>query len=185
MPTTPPHGCVLALIRLDAGTKLRVSDVERHCVPTDMDDIDRHILRVLQRDGRTQNVDLARIVGLSPSPCLRRVRRLEGTGVITRYTALLDGRKIGIALTVFARISLISQDAETVERFAVMVRELPQVVECHVMAGECDALLRVVAADLDGYRHFQSTYLTRANGVQTVKTDIPMQRVKLSTELPI
>ena len=85
----------------------------------------------------------------------------------------------------FARISLISQDAETVERFAVMVRELPQVVECHVMAGECDALLRVVAADLDGYRHFQSTYLTRANGVQTVKTDIPMQRVKLSTELPI
>lgn len=154
-------------------------------MPTELDDIDRSILRVLQRDGRTQNVDLARIVGLSPSPCLRRVKRLEDAGVIMRYAALLDGSKIGIAITVFARISLISQDAETVEGFADMVRRLPQVVECHVMAGECDALLRVVAADLDSYRRFQTTYLTRANGVQTVKTDIPMQQVKLSTELPI
>lgn len=152
---------------------------------TNLDDIDRHILRVLQRDGRMQNVELAGIVGLSPSPCLRRVKRLEDAGVIMRYVALIDGMKVGIALTVFARISLISQDAETVEKFAVMVRGLRQVVECHIMAGECDALLRVVAADLDSYRHFQSTYLTRANGVQTVKTDIPMQRVKLSTELPI
>ena len=125
------------------------------------------------------------MVGLSPSPCLRRVRRLEQEGVIQRYVALLDPAKVGIGLTVFARVSLSSQDAETVERFAAAMRGLVQVVECHIMAGECDALLRVVAADLDDYRTFQSVHLTRANGVQIVKTDIPMQKVKLSTELPV
>lgn len=154
-------------------------------MPTELDDIDRQILRALQRDGRLQNVELARAVGLSPSPCLRRVRLLEEAGVIERYTALLSGAKLGIGLVVFARITLVTQDAEAVEHFATVVRNLPQVVECYIMAGECDALLRVVAADLDDYRRFQSTHLTRANGVQTVKTDIPLQRVKLSTELPL
>ena len=143
------------------------------------------ILRALQRDGRLQNVDLARQVGLSASPCLRRVRRLESEGIIEPYTALLSAAKIGVGLTVFARISLISQDAEAIDQFAATIRKLPQVVEAHIMAGECDALLRVVAADLDAYREFQSTHLTRKNGIQTVKTDIPMQRIKLSTELPL
>jgi DNA-binding Lrp family transcriptional regulator len=151
----------------------------------ELDHIDRRILQALQRDGRLQNVELAKRVGLSPSPCLRRVRLLEKAGVIERYTALLNASKIGINLTVFARVSLVSQDAEMVEQFANMIKKLPQVVECHIMAGECDALLRVVAADLDGYRKFQSTHLTRKNGVQTVKTDIPMQKIKLSTDLPL
>lgn len=150
-----------------------------------IDQIDRRILRALQKDGRLQNVELAKRVGLSPSPCLRRVRRLEEAGVIDRYAALLDASKIGVNLTVFARISLMSQDAETVERFTHAMRNLPQVVECYVMAGECDALLRVVAADLDDYRRFQSTHLTRVNAVQTVKTDIPLQKIKLSSELPL
>jgi Lrp/AsnC family transcriptional regulator, leucine-responsive regulatory protein len=154
-------------------------------MPSTLDEIDRRVLRALQRDGRLQNVELARIVGLSASPCLRRVKRLEDEGVITGYVALLNAAKIDVGLTVFARISLVSQDAETLDGFAAMVGKLPQVVECHIVAGECDALLRVVAADFDCYRQFQSTYLTRANGVQTVKTDIPMQRVKLSTELPV
>jgi Lrp/AsnC family transcriptional regulator, repressor for azl operon len=114
-----------------------------------------------------------------------RSTRLESEGIIERYTAVLNASKIGVGLTVFARISLISQDAESVEQFATTIRKLPQVVEAHIMAGECDALLRVVAADLDSYRQFQSTHLTRKNGVQTVKTDIPMQRIKLSSELPV
>jgi Lrp/AsnC family transcriptional regulator, leucine-responsive regulatory protein len=150
-----------------------------------LDPIDRRILRALQKDGRLQNVELAKRVGLSPSPCLRRVRRLEEAGVIDRYAALLDASKIGVNLTVFARVSLVSQDAETVDRFTNAMRNLPQVVECYVMAGECDALLRVVAADLDDYRRFQSTHLTRVNAVQTVKTDIPLQKIKLSSELPL
>ncbi|MEJ1117128.1 Lrp/AsnC family transcriptional regulator [Phyllobacterium sp. CCNWLW109] len=150
-----------------------------------LDQIDRAILTHIQADGRIQNLELANRVGLSPSPCLRRVKRLEDIGVIRRYTALLDASKIGLGLTVFSRISLVAQDAETVENFAQAMNALPQVVECHIMAGECDALLRVVASDLDGYRQFQMAHLTRKNGVQTVKTDIPMQTVKLLTELPL
>jgi DNA-binding Lrp family transcriptional regulator len=150
-----------------------------------LDQIDRRILRALQRDGRLQIVELAKRVGLSPSPCLRRLRRLEKSGVIDRYAALLDASKIGLGLVIFARVSLVSQDAETVAQFTRAIRDLPQVVECHIMAGECDALLRVVAADLDDYRRFQNDHLTRINAVQTVKTDIPLQRVKLSVELPV
>ncbi len=150
-----------------------------------LDAIDRRILRALQRDGRLQNVELAKQVGLSPSPCLRRVRLLEEAGVIERYVALLDASKIGMGLTVFVRVWLTGQDMETVERFTDSVKQLPQVVECHLMAGDCDFLLRVVAADLDAYRRFQIEHLTRIAGVQSVKTDIPMQKIKLSTEMPL
>lgn len=154
-------------------------------MPMKLDDIDRRILRALQRDGRMQNTDLAEAVGLSPSPCLRRVRLLEEAGVIVRYVAVVDPAKVGLGLTLFARISLTAQDAETIDRFIEAMRDLPQVVECHVVLGESDALLRVVAADLDDYRRFQSTHLTRKNGVQTVKTDLPSQLVKQTLALPI
>ncbi len=151
----------------------------------ELDAIDRRILRALQRDGRLQNVELAKQVGLSPSPCLRRVRLLEEAGIIERYVALLNPSKIGMGLTVFVRVWLTGQDAETVDRFTESVKKLPEVVECHLMAGDCDFLLRVVAADLDAYRRFQMEHLTRIPGVQSVKTDIPMQKIKLSTELPL
>jgi DNA-binding Lrp family transcriptional regulator len=154
-------------------------------VPIELDRIDRAILAAIQSEGRIQNLDLASRVGLSPSPCLRRLKRLEDAGVVRGYVALLDGDKVGIGLTVFARISLVAQDAETVETFAQAMNALPQVVECHIMAGECDALLRVVASDLTGYRKFQMAHLTRQNGVQSVKTDVPIQTVKSSTELPV
>jgi len=177
-------------IHLDDGMQrqwYRRIDTERmsNRIPIRIDQIDRRILRALQRDGRLQNVELAKQVGLSPSPCLRRVRRLEQTGVIDRYVAVIDAAKVGIGLEVFARVRLVTQDAETVERFSRAMRSLPQVVECHIMAGECDALLRVVAADIDDYRNFQSTHLTRNNAVESVKTDIPLQKVKLVSELPI
>jgi len=150
-----------------------------------LDDIDRRILEALQRNGRLQNVELARMVGLSPSPCLRRVKRLEEAGVIERYVALLDPAKIGVGLTVFARVWLTAQDEQTVERFTEAIRQLPQVAECHLMAGDCDFLLRVVAKDLDDYRRFQIAHLTRSHGVQSIKTDIPMERIKQSSELPL
>jgi Lrp/AsnC family leucine-responsive transcriptional regulator len=150
-----------------------------------LDKIDRRILRALQEDGRIQNVDLARKVGLSPSPCLRRVRILEESGVIDRYVALLDASKIGAGLTIFARIWLKAQDAQTVEIFTEEIKRLPQIVECHLMAGDCDFLLRVVAADLNAYRQFQVDHLTRIRGVQSVKTEIPMQKIKLTSELPL
>ena len=150
-----------------------------------LDGIDRRILRVLQENGRIQNVDLAEKVGLSPSPCLRRVKMLEESGVIERYVALLDASKIGVGLTVFARVWLTGQDVATVEHFVAEVKRLPQVVECHLMTGDCDFLLRVVAADLEEYRQFQVDHLTRIEGVQSVKTDVPMQKIKLTSELPL
>ncbi len=150
-----------------------------------LDDTDRRILMALQRNGRLQNVELARMVGLSPSPCLRRVKLLEEAGVIERYVALLNPAEIGVGLTLFARVWLTAQDEQTVERFTEMIRRVPQVVECHLMAGDSDFLLRVVAKDLDDYRHFQIAHLTRSNGVQSIKTEIPMQRIKHSTELPL
>lgn len=151
----------------------------------EFDAIDRRILKALQRDARLQNVELAKEVGLSASPCLRRVRLLEEAGVIERYVALLNPAKIGKGLTVFARIWLTGQDAKTVDHFTDEVRLLPQVLECHLMAGDCDFLLRIVAADLDDYRRFQVEHLTRIAGVQSVKTEIPMQKIKLTSELPL
>lgn len=150
-----------------------------------LDEIDRRILRALQKDGRVQNTELAETVGLSPSPCLRRVKLLEQAGIIERYVALLDATKVGMGLTVFARIWLTAQDSDTVNAFTEEMKHLPQIVECHLMAGDCDFLLRVVAADLDDYRRFQVNHLTRIKGVKSVKTDIPMQKIKLTSELPI
>ena len=150
-----------------------------------LDDIDRRILRALQQDGRIQNIELAARVGLSPSPCLRRVKMLEDAGIIRRYVALLDASKIDMGLTVFARVWLTGQDVDTVDHFTSEIEALPQVVECHLMAGDCDFLLRVVARDLDDYRKFQINHLTRIKGVQSVKTEIPMQNIKLTSELPL
>lgn len=150
-----------------------------------LDDLDKRILRELQRDGRIQNNELARRVGLSPSPCLRRVRRLEKAGVISGYVAVIDQAKIGLRHSMFVRVWLTAQDAETVELFIAAMRRLPEVVECYIMLGESDALLRVVVADLDDYRRFQSTHLSRKNGIQNVKTDVPSETVKQTFSLPV
>lgn len=154
-------------------------------MPIKLDDIDRRILRALQRDGRLQNVELAKEVGLSPSPCLRRVKLLEEAGIIDRYVAVLNAARIGLSLSMFARVWLTAQDAETIDHFMDAMKQLPQVMECYIMLGESDALLRVVVADLDDYRRFQAAHLTRKNGIQNVKTDVPSQIVKQTYTLPL
>src|SRR5579859_2479224 len=154
-------------------------------MPIRLDETDKRILRTLQDNARLPNTDLAREVGLSPSPCLRRVKLLEEAGVIDRYVAVLDPAKVGAGLTLFTRVWLTAQDADTIDRFIRAMQRLPQVMECYIMLGDCDALLRVAVADLDDYRHFQSTHLTRANGIQNVKTDMPSQVVKRSYALPL
>ena len=154
-------------------------------MPTALDEIDKRILRALQRDGRLQNNDLAKAVGLSPSPCLRRARILEEAGVIDRYVAVLNPAKIGKGLTFFTRIWLKTQDEDTIEHFVAEVAKLPQVLECYLMLGDCDALVRVVAADIDDYRRFQSDHLSRISGVQNVITEVRSQTIKQSSELPL
>lgn len=150
-----------------------------------LDAIDRRILAALQRDGRLTNIELAKKVGLSPSPCLRRVRLLEEAGLIDGYVALLNAERLGLGMSVFVRVWLEGQDENTVQHFISRVEILDHVVECHLMAGDCDFLLRVVAANLDAYRQFQAEHLARIEGVRSLKTDIPMQRVKLTTALPV
>ena len=151
----------------------------------DLDDIDRRILRELQKDGRIQNNELAQKVGLSPSPCLRRVKLLEERGLIDRYVAVLDQAKLGLSMSMFVRVWLLAQDTETIEVFISAMKRLPEVVECYIMLGESDALLKVVCVDIEDYRRFQRTNLTRQNGIQNVKTDVPSQVVKQSFALPI
>lgn len=154
-------------------------------MPSGLDAIDRAILRILQREGKIQNTELAERVGLSPSPCLRRVRLLDEAGIIQRYVAILDAAKLGMGFTVYARVWLTGQDEETVVPFVEEIKKLPQVVECYLMAGDCDFLLRVVAPDLDGYRRFQIEHLGRIKGVRNIKSEIPMQRIKQSPEIPV
>ena len=136
------------------------------------------------RDGARWSWRAAEVV-LSPSPCLRRVRVLEENGIIARYAAILEASKVGMGLTVFACVYLTGQGEDQVSHFIEEIGKLSQVVECHLMAGDCDFLLRVVAEDLAGYRRFQGERLARIKGVQSIKTDIPMQMVKLSWELPL
>ena len=150
-----------------------------------IDAIDRRILAELQADGRLTNNDLAERIGLSPSPCLRRVRALEAAGLIKGYAALLDPAQLDLGTSVFVRVWLAGQDDQTVQRFTDSILALPHVVECHMMAGDCDFLLRVVARDLDSYRRFQAEKLARIDGVQSLKTDIPLQRIKLTMALPL
>ncbi|HGH3627418.1 TPA: Lrp/AsnC family transcriptional regulator [Acinetobacter baumannii] len=150
-----------------------------------MDRMDKHILSVLQKNGRISNNELATIVGLSPSPCLRRVKLLEKQGIIQKYVAILDAEKIGKKLTLFTRIWLVQQDIDTVNQFVDVVKDLPEVVECHLMGGDCDFLLKVVCNDLNAYRKFQNEYLTRKIGIQNIKTEIPMQNIKSTTEIPV
>jgi len=151
----------------------------------EMDDIDRRILRELQKDGRVQNNELARRVGLSPSPCLRRVKLLEEAGVISRYVAVVDQAKVGLGLSMFVKVWLLAQDTQTIEVFIKAMQRLPEVVECYIMLGESDALMKVVVSDIEDYRRFQRANLTRQNGIQNVKTDVPSEVVKQAFALPV
>ena len=150
-----------------------------------LDRTDKSIIRALQKNGRIQNNDLAKEIGLSPSSCLRRVKILEEAGVIQNYTTVVDPQKIGLQLILFSRIWLVGQDAETIDTFIEAMKELPQVMECYIILGECDAMLKVVVPDLESYRKFQSAHLTKKNGITSVKTDLPSQIIKQSFQLPL
>ena len=150
-----------------------------------LDNIDRNILRALQHDCKQSSVEIADQVGLSQTPCLRRIKNLESAGVIEKYTAVLNQSLLGYGMTFYTRIWLTGQDVETVDRFTSGIQKLPNVVECHLMAGDCDFILRILAKDIEDYRRFQIDHLNSLPGVQNVKTEIPMERIKYSHEIPI
>lgn len=150
-----------------------------------IDDIDRKILSALQDSGRMTNVELASRVGLTAPPCLRRVRGLEDSGVIRGYHAMLDPPSLGYSITVFAMVSLKSQAEADLRAFEDHVAGLPEIRECHMLSGEIDFILKIVAHDLQAFQNFLTTQLTPAPNVANVKTSLTIRSSKLLPGVPV
>ena len=150
-----------------------------------LDEIDRKILAVLQTDSRLSVQDLAERVGLSPSPCHRRVKLLEENGVITRYIAMVDQKSLGLHVSVFISIKLARQKEEDLNRFARSIAGWREVLECYLMTGHQDFLLRVVVSDLDAYERFLKQKLTRLDGVSSIESSFALGQIKYSSALPL
>ncbi len=150
-----------------------------------LDAIDRRLLALLQENGRLPVTDLAEKAGLTTSPCLRRLRILEQGGIICGYAALVDQQKVGLPVSVFVSVKLEMQREEALERFEATIRDCPEVVECYLMTGPRDYLLRVVARDLSAYEQFLKQTLTRIEGVASIESSFALSQVKHSNALPI
>jgi Lrp/AsnC family leucine-responsive transcriptional regulator len=150
-----------------------------------LDAVDRKILAQLQIDGRMSLSDLAGKVGLSPSPCLRRVRILERDGVISRYVAVLDQRAVGLPVSVFVSIKLERQKQDALNQFAKAIARWPEVLECYLMTGPRDYWLRVVVPDLAAYERFVKQKLTRLDGIASIESSFALEQVKYTNVLPI
>ncbi len=150
-----------------------------------LDEIDLRILDALQRDARLTVEQLGRQVGLSASPTARRVRQLERDGVIRGYVALLDQARIGLPISVFVSIKLERQREEELDRFAAAVSRWPEIVECYLMTGQRDYLLRIVVKDLPAYEAFLKQKLTRLEGVASIESSFALGQVKHSNVLPL
>lgn len=150
-----------------------------------LDSIDWRILGLLQADARMSNVELARAVGLSPSPCLNRVRALEEAGYISRYVTLLDALRVGLKVSVFIQVTLERQVETALERFESAIRARPEVMECYLMTGDADYLIRVVVADIQLLEEFILKFLTKLPGVGNIKSSFALKQVKYQTALPL
>jgi Lrp/AsnC family transcriptional regulator, leucine-responsive regulatory protein len=152
---------------------------------TGIDETDRRILAALQRNGRLQNVELAKTVGLSPSPCLRRVKRLEKAGFITRYSAVLERTKLGFGITAFLSIEIERNRKTETELLREQLRKLPHVVACHIITGDADFFLEIVAEDLAAYSALVLDVLNKLPGIKSIRSSISLEAVKASAPLPL
>jgi Lrp/AsnC family leucine-responsive transcriptional regulator len=151
----------------------------------ELDSIDRKILSVLQENAAIPNVNLARSVGLSPSPCLRRVNQLEEAGVIRRRVTLVDPAAVGLGVSVFVQVTLEKQAANALRVFEKTILQRPEVMECYLMTGDADYLLRVVVPDITAFERFVLDQLTRIASVARVRSSFALKQVKYTTTLPI
>ena len=154
-------------------------------MPELLDKIDSRILEIIQEEARISNTDLADRVGLSPSPCWRRVRALESNGIIERYVTLVNAKAVGLPINVFATVTLEKQVEPALEAFEKAVIERPEVMECNLMTGEFDYLLRVVVPDLAAYERFLMDHLTRIKGIASIKSSFSLKQVCYKTALPV
>ncbi len=150
-----------------------------------LDRLDRRMLETLQREARITNQELAKRVGLSPAPCWRRLKRLESEGVIAGYATLLSASAIGLPIQAYALVSLENHHADSVAALDQLVRERPEVLECHSMSGTNDYLLRIVAASMEAYEHFLSTQLLQLAAIRSVNTSFVLRTKKFTTQLPL
>ena len=150
-----------------------------------LDKIDREILKALQADARMPIVDLAERVGLSASPCARRVKRLESDGIIVRYATVIDQKAVGLPVSVFCNVTLERQVKGALETFQAAVLKRPEVMECYLMTGEADYLLRVVVADLEAYERFIVKHLTKVPGIANIRSSFALKQVAYRTDLPL
>ena len=152
---------------------------------TPWDRYDRRILEVLQASARMSNADLAEAIGLSASPVWRRVRRLEESGVIREHVTLLDPEAIGLPVNVWVHVTLEEQVERRLEHFENAIVARPEVMECYLMTGESDYLLRVVVPDIAAYQAFLLEHLTRIEGIASIKSSFALKQVKYKTALPL
>jgi DNA-binding Lrp family transcriptional regulator len=150
-----------------------------------LDAIDRRILAVLQDNARVANVDLAAQVGVSASPCWRRVRELEESGVISRYVTLVEPAALGLQVSIFVQVTLEKQVETALEQFEQAVLARPEVMECYLMTGDADYHLRVVVEDLPAYERFLMDHLTRGPGIANIRSSFALKQVKYTTALPL
>jgi DNA-binding Lrp family transcriptional regulator len=150
-----------------------------------LDRLDRRILDELQADARISNQELAKRVGLSPAPCWRRLRRLEEGGFISGYATLLNGPAVGLPILAYALVSLENHHPETVREFDQLVKDRPEVLECHSMSGPNDYLLKIVAASMETYERFMSSHVLQIRAVRSVNTSFVLRTKKLTTRLPV
>ncbi|WP_373475829.1 Lrp/AsnC family transcriptional regulator [Sphingorhabdus sp.] len=149
-----------------------------------LDAIDRKIIDYLQADGRMSNQDLSEKIGLSASPCLRRVRQLESNGIIARYVALVDPDKMGLSVTAFVRVRLDQQDDRHLQEFEAAVAGFAEVMDCYLMTGEADYQLRILVRSLTQFEDFLRRRLTRVKGVANVTTSFALRPVIYKTAVP-
>ncbi|SFQ13222.1 Lrp/AsnC family transcriptional regulator, leucine-responsive regulatory protein [Roseivivax halotolerans] len=150
-----------------------------------LDTMDSRLLRLLQKRGRISNADLAEAAGLSPSACHRRVARLEAEGYVAGYVALVDPRKVRLSATIFVEITLTHQSDETLDAFETAIRRIPNVLECHLMAGTADYLVKIVAEDTEDFARIHRQYLTRLPGVAQMHSSFSLRGVSQTTALPL
>ena len=151
----------------------------------ELDKAEREILQILQKEGRASNVELAERIGLSESPCFRRVKRLEESGVISGYSARLDQRKLGLQVTAFVQVSLDKQDDRQVREFMARVEAEPHIIECHAMSGSHDHLLKVVAYNMDHFSELSMHRILKFPGVKNIESNFSLLAIKQDSPLPV
>jgi Lrp/AsnC family leucine-responsive transcriptional regulator len=151
----------------------------------DIDRTDYRILHHLQNNARISNTELADAVGLSPSPCLRRVKALEQAGVLKRYAAIVDSKAVGLPISVFVSVSMNRQERVGLESFEATIASYKEVMECYLMTGTADYLVRVVVPDLESYERFLADKLTRIQGIANIQSSFALKQVVYKTELPL